>query len=380
MIKATNTLMKQMNKSTLLSIIFKEERVSRSQLAKMTKIAKSSVSQLVDELLQEGIIVETGEGEASSKGGRKPIYLMINQDYGCVIALVVRHQTTNIAVCNLEGEIIGQIEHPTAKYRGESLVKELENVITKQIKSCEEKMQLLGIGISIPGIVDMERGVILHSPELELENYSIRDEWVKHFDCEVYIDNDVNMQSLGENWKGAGQEYRDFIEVTIGTGIGAAIVIDNKLYRGASSIAGEIGYMSISKDALNEGPYGYDRFGHFESQASIRNLEKKTGRTFSELIVDAENGDKEANELILQTADLVSLGIANIVSFMNPEAVIINGRFRYAKNLVEEYLIDRVSQLTPIRANIEFSELGNRATIYGCVATVLANLLGIEFL
>ena len=378
--KATNTLMKQMNKSTLLSIVFKEERISRAQLAKMTKIAKSSVSMLVEELLQEGLIIETGEGASSSKGGRKPIQLMINQEYGVVISLVLRHHVSNIAVCDLDGKILHLTECPMDSFRGEPLVIELEKIIESQISSSKGKKKLLGIGVSIPGIVDMERGIILHSPELELEEYNIRDRWNEKFGCEIYIDNDVNMQSLGENWKGAGQEYRDFVEISIGTGIGAAIVLNNELYRGAGCIDGEIGYMAISEDALNEGTYRYNRFGHFESKASIKRLETLTGKTFTELIQEAEAGNADSLEMILETTDLISLGIANIISFLNPEAVIINGRYRYAKGLVEQHLIQRVEQLTPIRATLEFSELGSKASVYGCVATVLTNLLGIKFL
>jgi glucokinase len=378
--KATNSLMKQMNKSTLLSIVFKEEKISRAQLAKMTKIAKSSVSLLVDELLHEGLVIETGEGVSSSKGGRKPIHLMINQDYGYVISLVIRHHVSNIAVCDLDGNILQLLESSMDEFRGEPLLIELEKIIKSQITCFKGIKKLLGIGISIPGIVDMERGVILHSPELELQEYNIRDRWNEKFGCEIFIDNDVNMQSLGENWKGAGQEYRDFVEISIGTGIGAAIVLNNQLYRGASCIAGEVGYMAISEDALNEGIYRYDRFGHFESKASIKRLETMAGKTFVELIQEAEAGNTESLEMILKTSDLISLGIANIVSLLNPEAVIINGRYRYAKGLVEQHLIQRVEQLTPIRTRLEFSDLGSKASIYGCVATVLTNLLGIKFL
>jgi predicted NBD/HSP70 family sugar kinase len=186
--------------------------------------------------------------------------------------------------------------------------------------------RILGVGIGISGFVDAEAGVDLYSPILGWREVPIRAPLEQRLGLPVYVENDVNALTLAERWYGAGRNFRDFICITVGEGIGAGVVIGGELYRGAAGGAGELGHTTINPD----GPrcrcgergclevYASDRF--LLHQASALGYQG-----IPELITAAQNGDGTARQVFHDMGRALGIGTKNIVNLLNPEAVVLGG-------------------------------------------------------
>lgn len=378
MIKGTTKLIKQMNKSTVLSIIYNESSTSRAELAKRTKISKSTVSLIVDELIQENLVKETEEGSSTIRGGRKPIQLEFNPEAGCIAGVEISRKSCLCILADLGGKVLVEERIKLKEKSEEKLLKEIIEAIHGFIDRTGRKDSIIGMGIGIPGITDIESGLVCYAPELHWEKLEIRKIFENEFDIRIFIDNDVNMAVLGEKWYGAGSRYSDFVFISIGTGIGCGIVIDKKIHRGSSFTAGEIGYLVLGREALRHDKYTYGQFGYFESVASTLALENETDMSCDEAFERAESGDEKCREAVDKILDYLGLGIANIISILNPEALIVGGRMPGKSKGLIEPIKERAAKLTPVTSIIKSSDLGEKSGIMGCIATVLTNTFGIE--
>lgn len=379
MIKATKAipeLLKEMNKKTILSLIAKQKVISRAEISNITRVSKATVSSIVEELLKENIILEQGEGLSTKQGGRKPINLAFNPTAGYIVSVDIGAYKCLMAICDLCGNIL---------YKNLIIVKQSTQTLDKIITSLKElieksglKEKILGIGIGIPGITDIKNGIAISVPELTWNEIPIRDIFEKEFGVNVFLDNNVNMALLGEKWLGNGKEYRNFVFISIGHGIGGGIMINNKIYRGNNYTAGEFGYLVLSKEALNMKKFTLDQYGYFESVASGSAIEKRVQITAKEVFENASNGDIAAEELLNEMIDYLSMGISNIISVLSPEGVIIGGGVSKAGEQLLRPLKERIGKLSPFNSNIQLSFLGDEAGVIGCAATVLTNKCGIN--
>ncbi len=378
MIKGTTKLIKQMNKSNILSIIYNENSTSRAELAKRTKISKSTVSLIVDELIQENLVKETEEGSSTKRGGRKPIQLEFNPVAGYIVGLEIGRKSSLCILSDLDGNVLMEKKIKLSENSEDKLMNEIIEAIHGFIDRSGQSESIIGMGIGIPGITDIESGMVCHAPELNWEKLEIGKIFEDEFKMKIFIDNDVNMAVLGEKWFGAGSKYSDFVFISIGIGIGSGIVINKKIHRGSSFTAGEIGYLVLGREALKHDKYTYGQFGYFESVASTLALESTTNMGCDEAFDRANGGDENCKEAVERILDYLGLGIANIISILNPEALIIGGSMSGRYKEFIEPIKERVSKLTPVTSIIKPSDLGEKSAIMGCVATVLANTYGIE--
>ncbi|KUO75413.1 MAG: hypothetical protein APF77_01345 [Clostridia bacterium BRH_c25] len=378
MIKGTTKLIKQMNKSNILSIIYNENSTSRAELAKKTKISKSTVSLIVDELIQEGLVEETEVGNSTIRGGRKPIQLEFNPVAGYIVGLEIGRKSSLCILSDLGGNVHKEEKIKLSENSEEKIMDEIIEALHGFIDRSGQGCNIIGMGIGIPGITDIENGMVCHAPELHWEKLEIGKIFEDEFKMKIFIDNDVNMAVLGEKWFGAGSKYSDFVFISIGIGIGSGIVINKKIHRGSSFTAGEVGYLVLGREALKHDKYTYGQFGYFESVASNLALESTTNMGCDEAFVRAGGGDENCKAAVERILDYLGLGIANIISILNPEALIIGGSMSGKNKEFIEPIKERVSKLTPVTSIIKPSDLGEKSAIMGCIATVLTNTYGIE--
>lgn len=269
----------------------------------------------------------------------------------------------------LEGRgIIEKIEEPTEsndKYR-------LLNQITKIVEKFKTKYAIVGVGIGVAGLVDHRKGVLISSPHLPLKDFSLQKHLQKELGTPVFIDNDVNAAALGEHYFGAAKKARNFIYLTLGTGVGGAIFIDNKLYQGASGFAGELGHMMIDiKGPRCDCGVGV---GCLEALASGAALEKITGRPGDEVTEKAEAGDKRAREALATIGKHLGVGIANIINIFDPELVIVGGKVPKAGAFLLDPAKDVIKKRTLAyrsrKVAIKTSALGDDAGVMGAAAMV----------
>lgn len=237
-----------------------------------------------------------------------------------------------------------------------------------------------GIGIGAPGVTDPVSGRVVWAPNSGWRNYALRQIVSEHYSLPVFIENDVNLATLGEQRFGAGRGARDLICIMIGTGIGAGIIIDDRLYRGAHLSAGEVGYMLTSVENFAG---DYVDFGALESVASGRGIAERApihavegaaGVSAEAVFEAAERGEAWATDIIGQTLDYVALMLANVCALLDPERIILGGGVGIASAGMVDVVRARLARVIPVVPPIEFSQLGSYAGIKGAIPLVLAGL------
>ncbi len=379
MIKGTPEYIKVMNRNTVLSLIVKEKSISRAMLSTRTNLSKSTVSSIVEELLGENIIREKGEGLSTKLGGRKPIELVFNPSAGYIAGIDIGATKSICVISDLSGRILLKEIIEKNSCEDCDYLNQIIKIVKEMAAQLNVEDKLIGVGVGIPGTTDIENGIARFVPKLKWVDYPIRDVLKKEFGLDVFIDNDVNMAVFGEKWLGVGKEYSNFVFISIGDGIGSGIIMDNKIYRGHNYTAGEIGYLVLSKEALETERYTPDAYGYFECVASGSAIERKMGISCKEVFERASRNDIECIEAVDEMTKYLSMGIANIVSVLSPQAVIIGGGVSKAGLGLLLSIRKEVSRLTPVKTEIVISELEENAGVMGCVGSVLANKYGISF-
>lgn len=377
------SLMKNMNIALILDIIRDNTNISRVDIAKISGLTPATVTNITAELIDIGLISEAQQGE--SKGGRKPVMLNINNGAFHIIGIYIGTEMIEIALSDLKGKII---EYDViANHRGitsnEALGMVIEK-IQKLIKNATKR--IIGIGVGVHGIVKSDEGIVVFSPNLGWESVRVKDALESEFKLPVIVDNDVKAMTLGECWFGEAAAVEDFFLLYIGRGIGGAIVIDNKVYKGSSGAAGEIGHSTI----LPEGPLcSCGNRGCLQSLASNRaTVEKYLAWSqkdadadhidFDEVLRRAQQNDEVAMRAVLDSARYIGIAIANAINMFNPPLVVISGKISQMGNRVMNEISDEVNQRCMKHpqnsVRIIFSKYQNEAFLKGAVALVTSGL------
>jgi len=390
-----HALLKQINKLLILKTILDNKMISRAKISRLVDLNKATVSNLTDELIKEGYIVEKGYGK--SKGGRRPVLLQVNKDVGSIIGIDLGVDYIHVILSNFIGEIIFE-EYVNTKMEEpkEKLLNLLFDMIEKAIdKAPPTPKGILGIGIGVPGIVEKESGIVLIAPNLKWKNVHLKSIIEQRFNLPVYIDNEANAGALGEKWFGEWGKVSDLIYLSVGIGLGAGIIIDNKLFRGAAGFAGEVGHTTINfqDDVCSCGNIGC--LENFASERALLSVIKKLVKegaedryiscenvdeiTPSQIIQAAMDGSRICRMAVLEVAEKMAIGIANLVNIFNPEIVIVGNKASFFGDLFLEKLREVVNQKSFIAQfydlKIEVSKLKDRAVVLGCIAMVISDML-----
>lgn len=279
---------------------------------------------------------------------------------GTSIKMCVTDENGNIGFFN-------EIETESKK-GGPSIIQKLEDIIS-------EYPDIDAISISTAGQVNSEEGCIIYAND-NLPNYTgtrIKDLLESKFNVLVKVENDVNAAALGEKFYGAGKEYRDFLFLTFGTGIGGAIVIDSKLHRGVTGSAGEFGHMNHYPNGIHCGcgKRGcYEQYG--STTALVREVKKvnpncTNGRQLFEMI---QGGDNRLFEVFDTWTNEVALGIASLIHIFNPPCIILGGgimeqdmSIKLVSEKVQQHIMDSYSDVKILK-----SQFGNKAGLYGAIS------------
>ncbi|MCR1834581.1 ROK family transcriptional regulator [Oceanobacillus caeni] len=375
---ANSTYIQQMNKKLILKCIMEEDLISRASISKKLSISKPTVSTIVDQLLEEEWVYETGVGEVPKKGGRRPVNLRFNPQKGYIIGVDIGGTKVAVGITDLSGKVYDMTVFPTKKIKGERLFDEIKTEmeqIRERLQISESK--LMGMGVGVPGIVNVESGTVIEAPALEWNNFPILDELKSRFNLPIFVDNDVNISVLGEHWKGIGRKKDNLIYIAIGTGIGSGIMINGDLYRGKSYAAGEIGYMVTDRTLAKNYHPVFDGYGFLESVSgglSIgEQLSKRLGRK-----VEAKEAfelylkkDHDAMKVIDIAIENLSLGIANYISLLDPELIILGGGVSESYHVISNKMQDIIQRFTPRKCDVVQTTFGEEAGVIGAVALFL---------
>lgn len=385
--RGTRTL-REINRTIILNLIKKQGTISRAQLAKETSLTRSTVSQVVGELLNDGLVVEIGTGTSST--GRKPILLRYNANAGYVIGIEIGSSKIRCGIADLAGNMISKSSFQAGPSGdGEAFLRHLSLSVSSFARDQGVDFhKLKAVGVAIPGIVDPVDGSVLRADShlRGLEGLPLGSFLRKEYGVQVQFENDVNAALLGECWRGSGSGKRNLALMAVSNGIGAALMIDGKLYRGSRFAAGEIGYWLLGRESVGR---DWRPHGCLETLASgsgiaarARELWESSPRpTFFDLCAKdptrvtakvvfeaARMGDELALTVVRETADYLAIVICNLSALLDLECVILGGGVSLSSDLLLTPIREIVARYSPVIPEILPSALGDQAGLYGAVA------------
>ncbi len=379
------SLIKELNTSVILNIIRDRKSISRAEIAKITGLTPATVTNITGELIMKNLIVETTLGKSS--GGRKPVMLELNDKGFNAIGVFIGSKYIDVSISDLGANIIDTAYATVSKnMTSDEVLSEVINGIRKVMKKANRK--ILGIGVGVHGLVRSKEGVSVLAPNLGWENVRIKDLLESEFDLPVFVDNDVKTMTLGEKWFGAGREADDFVMLYTGYGIGASLVTNGQIYRGALNYACEVGHTTIDP----EGPLcSCGNRGCFQMLASEyalmqqlqeRGYDKKyfQGKKVEveEIIDKAMAGNEDLMQLLQKQAYYIGIGLSNIINTFNPSMIILNGFIIRTGGVLMPEILKQVQRRSlkymQSEVNIIFSPLGRDAVFKGAVSLVLSGI------
>ncbi len=295
------------------------------------------------------------------------------------------------ALISSQGKIHSQNEEPTCQEGPRSGINQIARLLQQHLRPGLTSQQVKGIGVGIPAVLRPDDDLVIWAPNLKgWRNVALRQALEEQLGIPAFIEYDGHTAVLGEWWQGAGQGYKSIAMVIVGTGIGGGLILDGKLYRGSNRLAGAAGWFALTNNATDYSPRS-SSLGHWESLAgglgiadramillpghTGSSLNGKVPLTAKDIFEQARAGDPFARECVQETANILGIGIANIVSLIDPEIVILGGSIGRQSDLLQETIREVVLRWAhPISAKsvvIRSSELGVLAGLFGAAYAVL---------
>lgn len=382
--KATRQHTKDHNRALVLSTIFANSQISRAEIARITKLTRTTVSSIVSDIIAEGLVEEVGVG--TSYGGKNPILLSLVEDSRWMIGLDLSHSQFRGAIVNLRGVIRDVINIPVEGYDGNEALELLYRIVDQLMQKVTRP--LLGIGVGTPGLVNTQEGIIINAVNLNWQNLPLTNLLEERYNTPVYVLNDSQAAAIGEKTFGEGYSPEEsMVLINIRRGIGAGIVIKGSLFQGDGGCAGEIGHIVVVKEGGELCRCG--NHGCLETVASAQALIKKARagiRDFPESALPHEPkqidlpaikeafdaGDSFAQKLVLDTAEYIGIVIASIVGVLNIQKIVLLGDMTCFGekwlNAIHDSAQKYSLQKPMLNTKIEIGQLGENSIILGATA------------
>ncbi|WP_069165218.1 ROK family transcriptional regulator [Nocardia altamirensis] len=375
----TPSLLRAINDRAALELLLANGPLSRTQIGAMTGLSKPTASQLLGRLESAGLVVPVGT--LVGKPGPNALLYQVNPAAGYVAGLDVTNTTVRIAVADIAGTVLAEHQVPT---KGWSAAR----TIGKVAEAVSETVSLAGLAdgalheavIGLGGVFDPATGKLRyathlagwHPPRLVAELETA-------IGTSVSIGNDVNLVAIAEQTHGAAQGCEDFVLLWTGTGIGAAIVIAGQLHRGFNGGAGEVGYMPlpgapIVHDVRRKNSGGFQELAGEPAVLALARSHGLTAPTGALVVTEALDTPGEGDAFLAELASRLALGLASIVSVIDPELLILAGEMPCAggerlRGLVE----DALAELTVLRPEVRSSALTGSPVLQGALQRALAS-------
>lgn len=374
--------MKAINKSTLLKLIKLHAPISRAELAKRTGLTRATVSSLVEQLLSEHWITETGIG--ASSGGRKPTMLEIDNKAGYAIGIDLRATNILCIVADMGGRIVRKSLYPYERSAdAERVWQQLADIAAGERESLPASpLGLLGVGIGVHGFVEYSSSRIVFVPHTGWKRLEWKGRLEERLGVPVIIDNEANLAALGELEYGAAADCTDMLYLSVASGIGAGLVLHGELFRGNGGFAGEVGHTTIE---MNGRPCSCGNKGCWETYASERaianEMQMEYAPGFTDWLLGQLREDKQAAVAAVGRAgQYLGVGIGNMMHTLNPQMIVIgNAMGQYADWIdegVQQSLAERFSYMTDV--DVSYSSLGEDGCALGAVSSVIRNKMSLQ--
>jgi len=370
---------RDINRQIILNYVRERGPISRAEISHQTALQRSTISHIINELETLGLVEEF---EGPSTGGRPPRLLRLRTKGPVAIGVDLGTQRTVVASSDLAGRVLDRESFTTNS--------DSDKTLNRIIACCRKLMRkkdarIEGIGISLPGLVDHESGIVHFIPHFKWRSWPVAEKVRRATGVPVTVDNDANAASLAELWFGLPEirDSRDFIMVLVEEGLGTGVVFDGQVYHGEAGAAGEFGHTTIGTGAPTTCAGGsrecWEAFASERAALArykILKADSADQTSFDQLVKQALEGDQVASEALLETAHYIGVGIANLLAGLSPSTVIVGGIIARAWPLIADRLKKAVEANSICRglpsARIVASTLGDNPQLMGALSLVLA--------
>ena len=347
---------------------------TRAELIEATGLSAPTVGSLSSHLIQTGVIRDLGTGP--SRGGRRPSLMEFNARHGYVAGIDLGPTRTRLAVADLRGD---PIAHRIVSTPSEEEPAQLLGKIAAALRSLMDEAHvpmegLLLVVAGAPGAVDIKNGTVAFAPNLpRWTDVAMRLLLQRALGgTPVMVENDVNLALLGEHWRGAARGHDTCAFIFVGTGIGAAILIDRELHRGNHFMAGEIGMMCMGPQYID---MDFGTRGCLETLAGLEALRARWPQAarddpagwLTDLIAAADAGDPHARQAVGETARLIGIATANVVTVVDPSLIVLGGAMFAQAGPLVGHVRAVVESIARTPTQVVVSALGKEAPLAGCL-------------
>lgn len=369
-------MMRSLNGIELLNLIGEHGPISRASLAKLSRLSKPTVSSQVEALIRQGWVIELGPGESGAKGGKKPQLVKFNADAGRIFAAEIDPVRIRVAAADLEGHIRTRAERPLGPDLGSELTLAVLTDTLRELiqRECSEDVQRV-VSIAAPGRVDAQQGIVLEAGNLfNWTSVPVREHLERALGIPVFVDNNVNMATLGEIHFGVAKGRKDVVLVRLDTGIGSGVVIRGKLLHGSHWAAGEIAHMILD---LSRAVDDWHVRGYLESMvgsdrilARARELHAESTGSALEFLRDARQRSNGQKRLYQEIVMHLGIAVANLACSYDPSLVVLQGELFSA---IADEVRATVGRTIPWGTEIAVSEIAEEAVLLGTVVSARAH-------
>ena len=395
------------NERVLLERLRASGAASRAELSRVTGISKPTVSAALGNLERAGLVRETGEMTVTAGRGRSAVLYEVNPTAGYVVGIDIGRSRIRVALADLEGAIRGrrEVRNDVDGEAGPEPIVATATQLAHEVvaEAGLDWSRVVHIVVGTPGVFDPASNEVRYAGSLPgWGRTGVVDSLRRELGTELSVHNDANLAALGEYAFGAGQGCPLLVFLMVGTGIGAGIVVDGKLFAGANGAAGEVGYLPFSEDAAYEtaerGTTAQDSANGPESQEPYSQrgmLDAATGGSAvtalataagmpapgspKDVFDAARDGDGAALEAVRTEATRLAHAVAAIAAMLDPALVILGGGVGDNADLLLDPIYASLAELTPLRPPIAPSALGGDAVLIGAIATALGRARDLVF-
>lgn len=400
-VPADQALLRKLNTSAVMDCIRLCAPLSRAEMAAKTGLNRSTISSIVDELIDRGFVRETQRQDPTI--GRPGMLLQLNPDCGCAIGIEIGVDFMSVVLTNFVAEILWRRHAPTLPGEAQiAIMERAEALINEALDyGASQSLRPLGIGVGVPGLVDERQGKLVFAPNLKWQDMPVRLILMRRFNLPVFVENEANCGALGEYFYGAAHGVKNYIYLNTGVGLGGGILIGGRLFKGVNGYGGEIGHITLYGDGEM---CGCGRRGCWETYVSPMAICSRVRRqlqegaqsvlaqmtqgdleqlTLEQIIEAAKADDGVALEALHETGMHLAVGISNLINIFDPELVVLGGALsfcgRWLLPVIRQAILD---VLPPLRGNVrvEASKQGWDSAVLGAIALVLDDIVREPFL
>jgi predicted NBD/HSP70 family sugar kinase len=322
---ASSEVVRDINRRIVLNLIRTRQPISRADLARASGMQRSTISLIVEELVEGHWVIEGPTGRLPR--GRRPTFLRLNEDR-VIIGVDIRPSQTTVALADVNGRFTYQ-EAMVTPQDAKTAVTELTGRIHRVVRLCGGK-KIEGIGISLPGRYDRDSDRLVFAPNLKWRDADLRGPMARATGLEVEMENAANACVLAAVWFDHAEPCRNLVVLTVSEGVGAGIMVNGQLARGLGGMAGEFGHVPLDPKGplCSCGSHGcWEVFG--SNRAALRYYlesgSRTAGLTFPDLLSLADQGDVRAASALQKMAHHLGHGMRMIVAGLAPERIVIIG-------------------------------------------------------